>query len=415
MSDKFRLFLTEQKQRLLALDGASPDNGNLTLRESQGRDFVFTNHETGEKRGLMDMLYENTIDWIGSMRRKTGRMSLNEQGRPVPLAEDTVSTAIAAFVTSLLPAVRRIYTNLIAMDLVSVQPLPGPSGYVYWLDHLYSQTYSDAEDTITADDRLDQKHPIDYAAGAEKAAIRKIQFRLQSKLISTITQKLEADWTIEAEQDLRSQWKLDLESELIPQLTNECIRETDRRLIAAMLAGAAYNVNWNENGYLAGDTATYEREAYKEQIYKTAIVNANAYIFSKKYMNGNWLIMNGDTYTKFQRLNNFVADPMAINQQASIGRVFVGTLAGLYKVYVDPWFTANKILMGIRGASWQDAVAYYSPYIPLFISDKYLIADDFTQFARGAMSRYAYGVLPESSTQSPVQNNGLVTITITQS
>jgi len=415
MSDKFRLFLNEQKQRLLALDGASPDSGNLTLRESQGKDFVFTNQETGERRGLMDMLYENTIDWISSIRRKTGRMSLNEQGRPVALQEDTVSTAIAAFVTSLLPAVRRIYTNLIAMDLVSVQPLPGPSGYVYWLDHLFSNSYSDAEDPITTLDRMDEKHPKDYAGSSEKGTIRKIQFRLTSKLISTITQKLEADWTIESEQDLRSQWKLDLESELIPELTNECIRETDRRLITAMVQGVAYNVNWNENGYLAGDTATYEREAYKEQIYKTAIVNANAYIYSKKYMNGNWLIMNGDTYTKFQRLNNFIADPQAINQQASMGRYFAGTLAGLYKIYVDPWFTANKILMGIRGSSWKEAVAYYSPYIPLFISDKYLIADDFTQFARGAMSRYAYGVLPESSTQSPVQNNGLVTITITQS
>jgi len=108
------------------------------------------------------------------------------------------------------------------------------------MDHIYTSTYADAKDAITAEDRLDQKRPVDYAVGAEATAPREIQFKLTSKLISTVEQKLRTDWTIEAEQDARSQWKVDVESEMVPMLSDETARETDRRIIEALYAGAAY-------------------------------------------------------------------------------------------------------------------------------------------------------------------------------
>jgi hypothetical protein len=411
MYDKIELFLTKQKQRLLEMDGASEKTEWLTEKELSGRHFV-GKAKTGAPLGMMSILYENTIDWLLSEARGVLRLEFMDLMAPGAISEDTLSTAFSTFTTSLLPAVRRVYANLIAMELVSVQPLTGPSGYIYWLDHTYHSTTGDA----TATHRLDEHAYKTYADGSEQGTIPEINFQLKSKLISTISQKLKADWTIEGEQDLRSQWKLDLESEIMPEVSNELVRETDRKILAALLAGAANNVNWNYNGFLAGDTTlgTWGQKAYKETLYE-AIIDANTYIFKKKYTNADYCVMDADVYARVQKLQQFVIDPLAINQQANMGRMYVGTLSNLFKVYVDPWFTANTILLGIKGTDWKKACAYYAPYIPLFMSDKYIISDDFTQFSRGAMSRYAYGVLPETYDQSPVKNNGLATVTLTAS
>jgi hypothetical protein len=413
--DKFQTFIENQKRHMLQLDGADESTGWLTEKERKGQQFSFEDEQTGKKYGLMEAVYDNTINWITSVRRKAGRVSLNEQGVPQRLQEDTVSTAIATLTTQLLPAVRRIFQDMFAMQLVSVQPLNGPSGYLYYIDTKYTSTYADAKDPITALDRLDQKRPIDYAASSEKGTIRAIQFGITSKLVSTVIQKIKAEWTIEAEQDTRSQWHMDLAAELLPELTNECVRETDRRIIEALRDGAAYNVNWNKNGKLgAGTDLTSDSIAYRQTLYQDAIVAGNAYVLTNKHTNANWLIMNPTTFVYFQRLQNFSMTQNGLAMGGNIGIQNVGTLAGMYQIYVAPWYPDNEILMGLRGTDWKFAVGYYCPYIPLFVSDKYILGNDFTQFSQGAMSRYAYGVIPDEATNSTT-NSGLVKITITSS
>lgn len=48
-------------------------------------------------------------------------------------------TEIAQFGRISIPLVRRIYPSLIADKIVSVQPLTGPTGLVYYLNHKYSK------------------------------------------------------------------------------------------------------------------------------------------------------------------------------------------------------------------------------------------------------------------------------------
>ena len=405
-------FLENQKKRLLEMDGGDPGNHFLNQRELSGFDYVQEHEETGAKRGVRQIIYDNTIGWMLSRKgRESLRLEFAELSQEGAISEDTLTTAIATFTTSLLPMVRRIYSSLIAMDLVSVQPLSGPTGYIYWLDHIFTSTH--AADNITGGTtRLDQVKAGTYSNATEQGTIREIQLRLQKLLIEVETKKLKGDWTIEAEQDFNSQWRLNLENELMPAIGDEITREIDTLLLANLLAAVASNTNWNANGYLAGDTTTLYRKAYDQTLWD-AIIDANTNIYNAFYLNANWLVMNGTTYARLQKLEQYSADPLATGEQAMTYRRFVGVLANQYKVYVDPWFSANTILMGVRGPDWKRAVGYYAPYIPLFMSDKYIINDDFTQFARGAMTRYAYGFLPHTPTGST--NNGLAKITITSS
>jgi len=410
-SETMNAFLSRQKKKMLMMDGASEDTGWLTERESRGDDFVAFDRVKNRPIGCREMLYDNAIAWVMEAGRKSLYQEWSTLMQEQAIHEDSTVSDIATFTTSLLPAVRRIYANLIAMDLVSVQPLGSPSGYIYWIDHRFTSEHT--ADNITAGERLDSEQDAKtYTDSSEKGTIREIEAGITKKLIATETKKVATRWTLEAEQDFSSQWKLNLESELMPELSNQIIREVNRKLLAALEAGAKNNVNWSIT-VPAGDTTSADKAAYYQTLWH-AIQLANSKIIGEKYQPASWMVCNHNTYYYLERLNNFKADPNAGQTGATYTR-FVGTLSGLYKVYVDPWFTDNKIMMGIKGRSWRDSVAYYAPYIPLCFSDKFIYSNDFTQFIRGAATRYAYGVIPESETQNPIKSGGIATVSLTGS
>ena len=397
--EKLTSFLEVQKRRNLELDEAE----GLLDRERMGRDYP----------KLRERLYDNTIDLVKMEAPNTLRPDLDrlEDGM---LHEDTVSTDIATFTTQLLPAIRRIYSKLIAMELVSVQPMNGPSSILYWIDHKFGDTY----DGRTAGDRLDQGRTGTYADSGEKGTIREVNYSLESDTITAVTKKIRGQWTVEAEQDLRSQWGLNLEAELMPKTVEEVVREVDYQIITALLAGVGHNVNWNTNGALTEDLKyTYHIKEYEATLYD-AILEVNNEIFKVKGRNANWIVVHPDVYLRLSKLNKFMSDPVADTHMGDMGRRYVGTLGGsMFKVYVDPDFPdATKILLGFKGDNWQYACGYYAPYIPLFTSPKYIVGDDFTQFFKGAMTRYAYGIIPEEKTGSLADRNlGLGTVTLTSS
>jgi len=401
MFEKIGSFLNLQKERMLVLD----EKEGILDRERRGFDFP----------GSRKTLYENAVKWLMDSKTRLEYLGAETQMLQYPgvISEDTTTSAIATFTTALLPAVRRIYSQMIGMDLVSLQPLNGPTGLIYWIDHVFGTAVDGAP---ALDDRLDQYRYRTYGVSSEKAAIKEVSFKLTSKSVSTIEYKLKTMFTLEAEQDLRSQWNLDLESELMPQVSQEIVREIDGLIIYALYNGAgAGNVTWNTTGYLAGDTASQDRKAYRETLFE-AIVEADWLIYAKKFRHSDWIVCGTTAAARLEKLDEFKSSRGSTPSELQIGRYLIGSLDNRWKVFIDPWtIPATTMLLGIRGTGWQDAVAYYSPYIPLFTSDRYHVGEDFSQQQRGVMCRFAYGILPEAYDQTPVKNNGLATVTLTTS
>jgi len=399
--EKLFSFLETQKRHNLELDEAE----GFLDRQREGRDHPV----------LREAIYENTIEWVKSEANSGLRADIDRLNED-SLNEDTVTTDIATFTTQLLPAIRRIYTKLISMDLVSVQPLKGPTGILYWIDHKFGTTHG--SESIAIGDRLDQARPREYSTSGEKGSIKEVNYSLESDTITAVTKKIKGQWTIEAEQDLRSQWGLNLESELMPKTVEEVVREVDGQIIDALLAGVGHNSNWNSNGALTEDVKyTFHQKEYDATLYDEILV-VNNEINKVKGRNANWIVCHNDAYLRLSKLNQFASDPLAQANMGTMGRRYVGTLGGsMFKVYVDPDFPdSTKILMGFKGDEWNYACGYYAPYIPLFTSPKYIVGDDFTQFFKGAMTRYAYGIIPEEKAGSLADRNlGLGTVTITSS
>ncbi len=61
------------------------------------------------------------------------------------LAEGTVASDVATFTPIIMPLVRRVYPNLIANELLGVQPMALPTGFVYALTNRYLGNKKDGE------------------------------------------------------------------------------------------------------------------------------------------------------------------------------------------------------------------------------------------------------------------------------
>lgn len=328
---------------------------------------------------------------------------LEAEKKNLMITEDTGTTGdIAAFTTVAMPLVRKIFSKLIAMDLVSVQPISQPTAKIFYLDFVFGAAGSG----VAKGDSIYTNRDKTYATRSESGSVKDIQLKLTSTDVTAIEKALKAVWTIELEQDLKAYHNLSIESELMAILQQEIVIEVDGLILTSMLAGAtAGNVNWNSGGYLTDDKSTFERKFYDKTLFE-ALVDASNMIFKKRYRYGTWIVGHPDDIVRLEKCSEFQYTETAVDNEGQIGRHLLGTLFGRWKVYKDPfWPQPGTLLMGYKGNTWSDTVAYYAPYIPLYTTPLIVDPNDFSP-RRGLLSRFAYGTLI---------GDGLATVTITAS
>ena len=83
-------------------------------------------------RGVMGILYENQMDHLKSLN------------------EETLSTGVGSFTKYIFPILRRVFPNLIANQIVSVQPMTAPVGGIF----TYEYKYGDTKGNVTQNQNL---------------------------------------------------------------------------------------------------------------------------------------------------------------------------------------------------------------------------------------------------------------------
>jgi len=400
MYPKLRKFLSAQTARLNALD----EQEGLTKMKNIAPVLDEEGNPTGQNG--MITLYQNMAGYLLREKALQYERAMLEN----VITEDTLTTGIASFTTMSLPLVRRVIRGLVTLNsgLVSMQPLRTPTAEIFFAKRTYDSTYGDA---TAGEDVADNSAEYRYAQSSEQGTIRKLSLGITHKLVTAISMKLESDWTLEAEQNMAAYHGLDQESEIKSLFTEELQVETDNYLINAMLAGAAYNVNW-ANVAPAGDTTTLDKRAYYETLYTTGIVGASMRILEKMHVPAGWIIISPTVLGYLMRSESFKLTGDINNLQTQAGLQQVGSINGLMRVFVSPTFATNKILVGCNAVDWARCAAVYAPFLPVYFSPKY-IGTDFSQFKMGAASRFWAGILPQ--TYNGVTTDALATVTITAS
>jgi len=225
--------------------------------------------------------------------------------------------------------------------------------------------------------------------------IGEVSFDLQSVTVSVTERKLRAQWSPEMAQDVAAFHNIDAEAELTALLSEQVAAEIDREILRDLRKAASWNLRWDYNGWkrFSAGTTPYTQKDWNQTLI-TAINQISAQIHKSTLRGGaNWIVVSSEVSAIFDDLEYFHVSNAAPEQdQYNMGIERVGTLAGRYQVYRDPYFPANQVLLGHKGTSLLDTGYIYAPYVPLQLTPTMYNPFNFTPI-KGIMTRYAKKVV----------------------
>ena len=332
-------------------------------------------------------------------------------GFTVTQAAGDSNSSLAGYDPILISLVRRAMPNLLAYDLIGVQPMSAPTGLIFAMrskydsqdgaEALYQEAYSKfsgAGNTSVGGATLSTGgiNPTSAAltgfralltASAEglgsSTTFREMAFSIERVAVEARTRALKAEYTTELAQDLKAVHGLDAESELANILSTEILSEINREVIRSIYVTAKDGAQHVDlNGY-GGGGGTYDlnvdsdgrwsAERFRGLMFQ---LEREANVISKQTRRGkgNFIVCSSDVASALA-MGGWLQLSPALNTNLDVddtGNTFVGTLNGKMKVYIDPYSATttggsdvNFACVGYRGSNPYDAGLFYCPYVPL--------------------------------------------------
>jgi hypothetical protein len=354
--------------------------------------------------------------------------------------EGTLAGDVAQFTPILMPMVRRVYPNLIANEILGVQPMAMPTGFIYSLTNQYTGTgvagqngnlkiietadigsvvsiYSEGDLHLVAKDDAELANITITATFTNEAAfgkilkgytgsyttaqaealstdMKEIGFSVERKNVTAKSRALKGQYTVEMYQDLKAQHGLLADEEIMSLMSYEMQAELDREVVdfvngnATQLADSTFTAS-------AGVTGRWEIERYRTEAIRLSKEAAQIGLDTKRGQ-GNTLLVSPKVATMLEQLGGFAASPVAGNVSAPVSGGVAGTFDGRFKVIVDQYATSDYATVMYKGADRRDAMGFFCPYVPMSFT-KVTNADS-GQPAVIAKTRYALDTIPGIST-----------------
>ena len=308
-------------------------------------------------------------------------------------ASGAPSSAIFIF-----PLVRRVFPQLIAPEIASIQPMDRPDGRIFYLD-TYRQASVDsvdeAGDTVASKMRIDRSESFsdsyaDYAAECDTPNC--LTLRLSSKTVAAEDKALQAIWTIKELQDLRAYHNLDVGSELVAGMAREIAMEWNQTILTEMLNGATAGTR--NFGTVA--PSGYTQKEWDEYLVRYLDAASND-IFKKRHGDMTHVIAGPSAWLQLSASFRAGIMPSSPNPQMYAGLTLTPFMAGSsvnIKTYKTSFWTGvnqDKILVIRRGTDWSDTPYVFAPYVD-YISPSLMDPSNMTT-RQGVMSRAAHKVV----------------------
>ena len=309
----------------------------------------------------------------------------------------------------LISLVRRAMPNLVAYDLVGVQPMTGPTGLIFAMRSRYTSQsgdeafYNEANTEFstvvagsgnnTLGQAQDGTQPsgnstsYNFAEGMSIAqaealgssgntAFAEMAFSIEKIAVTAKSRALKAEYSMELAQDLKAIHRLDAETELANILSTEILAEINREIVRTVnlvaVTGAQQNVSSAGTFDLDVDSnGRWMVEKFKGLMFQIER-EANEIARGTRRGKGNIMLCSSDVASALQMAGVLDYTP-ALNsnnlQVDDTGNTFAGVLNGRIRVFIDPYFTPSSgihyMTVGYKGSSAFDAGLFYCPYVPL--------------------------------------------------
>jgi hypothetical protein len=333
-----------------------------------------------------------------------------EQGfGPASLLEAAPTNATGSNVDNydpvLISLVRRAMPNLVAYDLVGVQPMTGPTGLIFAMRSRYTnQTGTEAfyneanteHSTVVAgsgNNTLGQSQDgtqpsgnstsYNFAEGMSIAqaealgssgntAFAEMAFSIEKIAVTAKSRALKAEYSMELAQDLKAIHGLDAETELANILSTEILAEINREIVRTVNLVAVTGAQQNTSSAGTFDLDIDSNGRWMVEKFKGLMFQiereANEIARGTRRGKGNIMLCSSDVASALQMAGVLDYTPALNSNNLAVddtGNTFAGVLNGRLKVYIDPYSTVDFACVGYRGSNPYDAGMFYCPYVPL--------------------------------------------------
>lgn len=354
------------------------------------------------KRAVVAQLLENQL--IDQVNEANQGQMVTEAAPANQSGAFPAATNLKGYDPIMISLVRRALPNLIAFDVLGVQPMSGPTGLIFAMKAKYSTQggtealFNEANTRFSAnnssgDAGFSASVPLPQAdADAYKAApglstadgealgtsgadpIPEMAFSIDRIPVTAKSRLLKAEYTIELAQDLKAIHGLDAEAELANILAQEINAEINREIIRTIHNNAKLGAEHNTQtaGTFDMDVDANGRwlvEKFKGLHYQLER-EANAIAQQTRRGRGNLIIAGGDVVSALSLAGLLDSSGLVDNlsHDGIVNSTYVGVLNGRFKVYVDPYVSVsatNYAVVGYKGENQYDAGLFYCPYVPL--------------------------------------------------
>ena len=391
------------------------------LLDADGIDKISDSH----RRNVTAALLENQEQMLRENAEFLGEASpTNSAGTGGFSGGSAAGGPVAGFDPVLISLIRRAMPNLVAYDLAGVQPMSGPTGLIFAMRSRYTnQSGTEAlfnePDTAFSGQDDDQSLTggmTDVAAGfgtdsqsgsnpavlnpvgsattsaynvgqgmatGESEALgdgannhfQEMAFSIEKVTVTAKSRALKAEYSLELAQDLKAIHGLNAEAELANILSTEILAEINREVIRTIYKIAEQGATLNTATAGAFDLDVDSNGRWSVEKFKGLLFqierDANQIAQRTRRGKGNTILCSADVASALTMAGLLDYTP-ALNANLNVddtGNTFAGTLAGKFKVYIDP-FAANNAadqyyVVGYKGSSPYDAGLFYCPYVPL--------------------------------------------------
>jgi hypothetical protein len=381
------------------------------------------------------MLVESLLEGVAENKKDNMRVILeNEAKYAETLNEATFSGAIKSVPKLIMPLARRVMTNVVADQLVGVQPLKERTGICMSLKYVYAsestvdlgdatlaQAEADRFNALIANDGEAQEATVSgssvtYPAGSEVSYVAgvnqyaKVQtteegetntlnpvanptfnefkettLKFMQQTVTARTRKLAAQWSLEAAQDAQASLGINIEKEMITALAQTIANDIDRELLTTIEKKVGYTTTYD----YANVSGTNSMAEKYQALYTKVLEVSNQIAVRTRRGAANWMIVNPNVLTILQTLKSFNFAPSTSSYVDPTNVGLAGTIEGRFKVFTDIIRTSDDILMGYKGSTETDTGIVYMPYVPLEVSPTIL---DGNTFMPRVMLSTRYGI-----------------------
>lgn len=319
--------------------------------------------------------------------------TIGQQGYNMNEADATTNqtSGMAQFTPILTAMVRRAGPQLIAHDILGVQPMQTNTGVIYALRRRYNDQKGpealfnepNSAHTGTGDSLGDSSgFSDDFAVGSGmitaaaeglggdgKEAWPEMGLTVEQMPVTAVSRKLKAQLTRELEQDMRSNHGLSAQNELVNLMADEIRAEIDREVIRKLNRSAVlgaqhctvpgvFDLNKDADG-------RHLQERLRALVFFIDI-EGNAVSRATRRGQANRIVASQNVVTALNMVGMLEYNPALANtlNADTSSTCYAGILLGKYAVYIDPYATIDYVNISYKGANSWDAGMYFCPYTP---------------------------------------------------